>query len=437
MKFKAVKGTRDFYPDVMRLRNYIVDAWRRVSLRNGFEEYDAPIFEYLDLFTIKSGDEIAEQLFHFTDRGGRRLAIRPEITPSLARMVAAKINTLPRPIKWFSVPRLCRAENPQKGRLREFFQWNVDIIGVDGIQADVECIFTAVDFLREVKLTADDACVRIGCRPLTVASLEMAGMPEDKIEAALALLDKRPKVTAEVFIKLATAAGLDEKQLAAACALQDCKSIKEIQELMDGRENIAGILDDLRELMKRLEQMGIGDYCQLDMSIVRGLAYYTGVVYEVFDRKQSLRAVAGGGRYDKLLEIVGGPAASATGFGMGDVVLGILLDEKGKLPEDVLAGMLDFFVIDGEDGTFEKVLEVVAALRTRGYAADYSFKRQNIGKQMREANRRGARLAMIIKKEQQGDQPEEFTASLKNLLTGEQRDGISITDFLNQPTLIP
>ena len=130
--FRAVKGTRDFYPDIMRVRNWICDTWRRVSLRNGFEEYDAPIFEYLDLFTVKSGDEIADQLFHFTDRGGRDLAIRPEITPSLARMVAAHIGTIPRPIKWFSMPRLCRAERPQRGRLREFFQWNVDIIGVDG-----------------------------------------------------------------------------------------------------------------------------------------------------------------------------------------------------------------------------------------------------------------------------------------------------------------
>ncbi|HOF19277.1 MAG TPA: ATP phosphoribosyltransferase regulatory subunit, partial [Phycisphaerae bacterium] len=147
-KFQNVKGTRDFYPEDMRVRNWIADAWRRVSLRNGFEEYDAPIFEYLDLFTIKSGQEIAEQLFNFTDRGGRSLAIRPEITPSLARMVNAKIHTLPRPIKWFSIPRLCRAENPQKGRLREFFQWNIDIIGEDSVLADAECVFTCVDFLR-------------------------------------------------------------------------------------------------------------------------------------------------------------------------------------------------------------------------------------------------------------------------------------------------
>jgi len=240
-KFQSVKGTRDFYPAEMRIRNYISDAWRRVSLRNGFEEYDAPIFEYLDLFTIKSGEEIASQLFNFTDRGGRNLAIRPEITPSLARMVAAKINSLPRPIKWFSVPRLCRAENPQKGRLREFFQWNVDIIGVDDIQADAECIFVAADFLREVNLTADDACVRIGSRPITVAALKAGGVDDDKIDTGLGVLDKIAKVDAETFVKLVEAAGLTMDSLAVAISLHDTKSVDEIRKILP---NCDGTLDE-------------------------------------------------------------------------------------------------------------------------------------------------------------------------------------------------
>ncbi|MDY6914205.1 MAG: ATP phosphoribosyltransferase regulatory subunit [Planctomycetota bacterium] len=185
MEFQAVKGTRDFYPEQMRLRNWIIETWRKVSVRNGFAEYDAPIFEYLDLFTIKSGQEIAEQLFSFTDRGGRNLAIRPEITPSLARMVNAKINSLPRPIKWFSVPRLCRAENPQRGRLREFFQWNIDIIGSDDVLADAECIFVCVDFLREAGLTPDDVQVRFGSRPLLTEILRSLGLPDKNLAAAL------------------------------------------------------------------------------------------------------------------------------------------------------------------------------------------------------------------------------------------------------------
>ena len=421
MKIKPVKGTRDFYPELMRLRNYIVNAWRRVSLRNGFEEYDAPIFEYLDLFTLKSGDEIATQLFNFTDRGGRNLAIRPEITPSLARMVAAKINALPRPIKWFSVPRLCRAENPQKGRLREFFQWNVDIIGVDSIQADAECIYTAVDLLRELNLSSEDVCVRIGCRPLTVASLELANTPQDKIDTALALLDKRPKVTEQAFKKLVEAEGLTFENLSVACALQEAKTIEAIREIFASREDLNETIDNLAELLDRLAKMGVEDYCLLDMSIVRGLAYYTGVVYEVFDRKQSLRAVAGGGRYDKLLELVGGPAASATGFGMGDVVLAILLEEKGKLPAELATGELDYFVIDGSDTSIDTVLEVAGKLRTAGLKTDYSFKRANVGKQIKEASRRGATFAVVIHGE---------TVAVKNLKTAEQQPDMSLEDFL-------
>lgn len=423
-KFQAVKGTRDFYPAEMRIRNYITDAWRAVSLRNGFEEYDAPIFEYLDLFTVKSGDEIASQLFNFIDRGGRNLAIRPEITPSLARMVAAKINSLPRPIKWFSVPRLCRAENPQKGRLREFFQWNVDIIGIDDIQADAECIFVAADFLREVNLTSDDACVRIGSRPITVAALKAGGVSDDKIDTGLALLDKTAKVDSDAFVKLVETAGMTMDSLTVAMSLQDVKSPAEIMSIFPNRN---GRLDDefdrLKQLFGKLEMMGVGDYAQLDMGIVRGLAYYTGVVYEVFDRKNSLRALAGGGRYDRLLELVGGPPVGATGFGMGDVVLGILLQEKDKIPAEVLAGQLDFFVIDGEPEAFGDVMKIVGELRKGGFTVDYGFKRQNVGKQLKEANRRGACVGVIVRKD---------GVALKNLQTGEQKD-VTLAEFLKNP----
>ena len=424
-KFQSVKGTRDFYPDEMRLRNYITDAWRAVSLRNGFEEYDAPIFEYLDLFTVKSGDEIASQLFSFTDRGGRNLAIRPEITPSLARMVAAKINSLPRPIKWFSVPRLCRAENPQKGRLREFFQWNVDIIGVDDIQADVECIFVAADFLREVNLTADDACVRIGSRPITVAALRAGGVDDDKIDTALGLLDKITKIEPSAFIKLIEGSGLTMDSLAVAKSLQNVKSVDEIRGIFPNRDSaLDEDINRLDQLFGKLELMGIGDYAQLDMTIVRGLAYYTGVVYEVFDRENSLRALAGGGRYDRLLEVVGGPGVGATGFGMGDVVLGILLQEKNKILPVLLTSQLEFYVIDGEDDVFPEVMKIVGELRKGGFITDYSFKRQNVGKQLKEANRREACVGVIVRKNAIG---------LKNLQSGEQ-DDVTLGDFLKNPS---
>ncbi|MBL7134059.1 MAG: histidine--tRNA ligase [Phycisphaerae bacterium] len=423
MDFKAVKGTRDFYPETMRLRRWIVDAWCRVSLRNGFEEYDTPIFEYLDLFTIKSGQEIAEQLFSFTDRGGRNLAIRPEITPSLARMVNAKINSLPRPIKWFSVPRLCRAENPQKGRLREFFQWNVDVIGNDEVLADAECIFVAVDFLREVGLGPQDVCVRIGSRPLTVSVLTAAGVAPEATEAALAVLDKRPRVDDQEFAKLASSSGLSDKQTALVREFQDCSTIDQVRQAV-GDSDVEVAIERLETLLATLDAMGVGEYCKLDMRIVRGLAYYTGIVYEIFDVGRSLRALAGGGRYDNLLQVLGGPQVTATGFGMGDVVLGILLEEKGKIPD--LSQKLDFFVIDGEAGTFDRVMKVVGALRGQGRSAEFSYKRQGVGKQLKQADRRGAKRAVILR----GD-----SVAVRDMVTGDQQDH-PLEDFLSDPNRV-
>ena len=424
MKFRPVKGTRDFYPDQMRLRNWICDAWRRVSLRNGFEEYDAPIFEYLDLFTIKSGEEIAEQLFSFTDRGGRSLAIRPEITPSLARMVNAKIQSLRRPIKWFSIPRLCRAENPQKGRLREFFQWNIDVIGSDDVLADAECIFVCVDFMREIGLTPQDVQIRIGSRAFTTAWLTGGGVSDDQMDKVLALLDKRPKVTDEVFTKLCMDAGLSGDLIAllnkyveeAAESLQNKGPC--LPEFSMNSKALDKAFRDLTTLFVYLDKFGIDDYCTYDPRIVRGLAYYTGIVYEVFDAGNSLRAIAGGGRYDNLLEVLGGPKIGATGFGMGDVVLAILLEEKGKLPD--LPGSLEYYVIDDTPEVFEMVMKLVGALRRKNRSAEFSYPRRAVGKQLKEANKRGAKRAVIVRQDM---------VAVKDLETGDQED-ISIAEFL-------
>ncbi len=423
MKIQAVKGTRDFYPDQMRQRNWIMDAWRRVSIRNGFEEYDSPIFEYLDLFTIKSGEGIASELFSFTDRGGRQLAIRPETTPALARMVNARINTLSRPIKWFSIQRCCRAEKPQKGRTREFFAWNIDIIGADSVLADAECIYVAVDFLREVGLTCEDIKVCIGSRPLTVAALNSVGVSDGGLEKVLAVLDKRPKVSDQDFQKMCAEVGLRSEQIDLVTRYQDCKTVDEVAEVLDGAAGVEDEIQTLRQLTEYLEIMGASDYCKLDLRIVRGLAYYTGIVYEMLDTDSSLRAVAGGGRYDNLLEVLGGPKVGATGFGMGDVVLGILLDEKDKLPQ--LSRELDFFVIDDGAGQ-EQVLKTVGALRSFGLAADFRYKPQAVGKQLKEANRRGAKLVAILK---------EGSVAVKDLATGAQKD-FSPEVFLADPQAV-
>jgi histidyl-tRNA synthetase len=422
MKFQAVKGTRDFYPDAMRVRNWITDAWRRVSLRNSFEEYDSPIFEYLDLFEAKSGPEIAEQLFAFTDRGDRRLAILPEITPSLARMVNAKVNALPRPIKWFSIPRICRAENPQKGRLREFFQWNIDIIGEESPQADAECVLVAVDALRELGLTSDEVKVRYSSRALIAAVLKVLAVGEEQVPKVLSVLDKRARVPAEAFDQMLRQVVPEESARQGILRFLDSNGT----DIGKSSPQADAALGELEQFQAAMKNFGIADWCEYDTGVVRGLAYYTGIVYEIFDAGQAMRAVAGGGRYDNLLEALGGPKIAATGFGMGDVVLGILLEEKGKVPKEFPGQRLDFFVIDdidADENQPQAVLAVVAALRKGGLAADFSYKRQPLGKQLKEANRRAALRAAIVRGQ---------TVTVKDLASGQQVDR-PIDEFLAKP----
>ncbi|KKL85237.1 hypothetical protein LCGC14_1956770, partial [marine sediment metagenome] len=324
----------------------------------------------------------------------------------------------PRPIKWFSIPRLFRAENPQRGRFREFLQWNIDVIGSDDVQADVECIFTCADFLREVGLTPDDVVIRIGARPLTMAMLRSVGVGEDGMDKALAVLDKRPKVDEERFAAMAADVGIGADGVEAVCRFQDAADLDEVAAAVG--ESAGEDVQKLKIALEHLDLMGAGDYCRLDMRIVRGLAYYTGIVYEVFDAAEDLRAVAGGGRYDNLLEVLGGPKIGATGFGMGDPVLSILLAEKGKLP-DFAAGV-DCFVVAGGDDVSEQMLQVVGGLRRAGVATDYSSKR-NLGKALKEANRRKARYAVIVRTD---------GVAVKSLQTGDQVD-VPIEELLENP----
>jgi len=417
MKFIPVKGTRDFYPDAMRMRNWIADTWRSASLRNGFEEYDSPIFEYLDLFTAKSGPQIASELFNVLDRGGRNLAIRPEITPSLARMVNDRINALPRPIKWFSIPRLCRAERPQKGRLREFFQWNVDIIGPQDELADAECVLTAVDAMGQFGLTSADVQVRYSSRELLSEVLASFGVSGDNAAAVMAVLDKRKKLPEDKFDAMFSEAAGSPEAMAGILRFLDAGDIDRAaraEEIaasigLDASEKALGAIAKLQAFGGYLKALGIDEWCSYDTGIVRGLAYYTGIVYEVLDTGESLRAVAGGGRYDSLLEVLGGPSVAASGFGMGDVVLGILLEEKGLIGD--LSDRVDLFIIDESADLFSDVITLVGRLRGAGVAAEFSYKRQNVGKQLKQADRRGARKAIILRAD---------GAVIKDMAAGEQ-----------------
>ncbi len=422
-KIVPVKGTRDFYPEQMARHNWIIDGWKRCSQNNGFVEYDGPIFEHLNLFTRKSGDAIAEELFNLTDRAGRQLAIRPEMTPTLARMVNQKINALSRPIKWFSVPRCCRAEKPQKGRLREFFQWNVDIIGSDDVLADAECIFTALDYLRTAGLTPDDIEARISSRAMLAALLESQGFSPQQMPDVYTLLDKRPKLSYDAFVEM-TEQRIGQPHLREKLmTVQAVKTLEEVERLSDSPV-LQQAVAQLRQLFDLLDIMGVADYCRFDISIVRGLAYYTGPVFEVFDKGDSLRAVCAGGRYDNLLAGLGGQSVSGTGFGMGDVVLEILLQERGLMGQ--LTPQVDFFVIDAASELFPKVLMLTGILRSQARSAIFSYKRQSLAKQMKQATAKKALFAIILGQETL-DRNEII---LKNMRDHSQQ-AIKFDDFIN------
>ncbi|MEM9914051.1 MAG: histidine--tRNA ligase [Planctomycetota bacterium] len=410
-KIQSPKGTRDFYPPEMAWQQHLMEMWRRVSIRNGFEQVDGPIFETLDLYKVKSGEGIVSELFSFRrDNGKTDFAIRPEFTPTLARMVAQQANSLPKPIKWFCTPNFCRAERPQRGRLREFWQWNVDLLGFDSPAADAEVMFTLVDFLAECGLTKDQVKVKISHRDVVSEILGKLGVPAEKRVEAFNLLDARDKMSSEDFTEAAGGLGMDASK------------VQRFEEVCR-RKYPAGDLDhlarslamdeppaDLAALDEQLSAFGIADWCEYDLGIVRGLAYYTGTVFEVHETTGVERAIAGGGRYDKLIELFDGPPTPAIGFGMGDVVLTNLLTDKGLIPENVLPRP-DAFVFATSDEASVKVSAIAAQLRRVGLHARMSYKTtRNVGKLLKDAEKSRARFAVLV-----GDAVE-----IKNLETGEQ-----------------
>ncbi len=401
MKIQAPKGTRDYYPQEMAWRNFLENAWRSVSVRNGFEEVEGPIFESLDLYKVKSGEGIVSELFHFTDRGDREMAIRPEFTPTLARMVAMRANALPKPIKWFSMPNLCRAENVQRGRLREFLQWNVDMMGIEGPQADAETIFTAVDSLRALGLKAEHVKVKISHRDVVKRIMLRLGVAEELIPSAFVLLDKRDKMEPAEFSAAVAKLGLDAQTIerfnaVARIKLSGAGAWSEIAEKFAIPEQD---LQDLGALHEQLAAFGISDWCEYDLGIVRGLAYYTGTVFEVHEATGAERAIAGGGRYDQLIELFDGPKTPAVGFGMGDVVLTLVLQDKGLVPADV-SPPVDVFVLAADEASRKVMPGIVAMLRGAGLHTRMSYKTStNVGKLLKDADNVRARFAVIVESE--------------------------------------
>jgi len=393
MQGQALPGFRDFYPDELALRNHIFATWRRVATRYGFEEYDGPPLEPLELYTQKSGDEIVGQLYEFTDKGDRRVALRPEMTPTLARMVGARAQALKKPIRWFSIPQLFRYERQQRGRLREHFQLNMDLIGEAGALADAELMAAAVDILRAFGLGAADVRLRVSDRRVVAALLRGGGVGDDQLAAAFGVIDKAERMPADALRQVAQDAlgGAVVDKVLEVAALRGLDVVNaELAKVPNG--GAAG--EPLNEAVTALAAMGLGDFVDVDLKIVRGLAYYTGIVFEVFDAGRSLRAICGGGRYDGLLKALGGIDLPALGFGMGDVVLGELLrDRRGA--HEAAAPLQAFLVaVSGEDVT--PVLRLAHDLRDRGVAVEYGLRHAAIRKQLELAVARRAPRAIIV-----------------------------------------
>jgi len=392
MQAQALPGFRDFYPAEAALRNQIFGVWRTVAARYGFEEYDGPPPEPLELYTEKSGEEIVGQLYEFADKGGRRVALRPEMTPSLARMVTARASALKKPIRWFSLPQLFRYERQQRGRLREHFQLNMDLIGEPGPLADAEIAAAAVDIMRGFGLGPDVVRLRLSDRRVVSALLGHAGVPDGLLGHAYAAIDKVEREPRDVLAQRMVKAGL------AGAAAEAVLAVGRIR----GRAALEGALaslgdDEVAEplftVVDALEQMGLGDFVDLDLSIVRGLAYYTGVVFELFDAGRSLRAICGGGRYDGLLQALGGVDLPAVGFGMGDVVLGELV----RATASTHAGStLDAFLVAVGTDDVPLVLALAHQLRDAGRRVEYALKSQGLGKQLKLAAARAAPRAIIV-----------------------------------------
>jgi histidyl-tRNA synthetase len=414
--FTALPGFRDFYPEDFAVRAHIMRAWREVARRYGFQEYDGPPLEPLDLYVEKSGPEIVQQLYNFTDKGEREVALRPEMTPTFARMVGARAGGLRKPVKWFSIPQLFRYERQQRGRLREHFQLNCDIVGEESVSADAELVALAVDMLRELGLTADDFVARISDRRLLRALLLHAGVAEERLVVVYNIVDKLEREPRDVLERrLVEEAQLDRAVAEAVLEIFRHRDFSAVRATYGAVEGIAEEVARLGEFFATLEAMGLGDYVRFDLSIVRGLAYYTGIVFELFDVRGELRAICGGGRYDRLLKQIAGVDLPALGFGMGDVVLKELLADCGLLPST--AHEIDYYVIAVTPAERDLMLGLVHRLRDVGHSVEYALKPQGVGKQFKNAAALGARRVLVLGP----DEVAEGVAVLRDMQSGEER----------------
>jgi histidyl-tRNA synthetase len=401
---QSVKGTRDFYPEEMAFRSWLYGKVQEISRRFGYEEYEAPLLERLELYAAKSGEELVyEQSFVLTDRGGDELALRPELTPSLARMVAQRQAQLVLPVRWFSYGPFWRYERPQRGRTREFFQWNIDLLGAETPTADGEIVAIGAEFLRSVGLSSEEAAIFLNSRRLMERKLSGIGIGDDLRENVFRLIDRRDKLSAKKWSAWALELGLAEDQLEKLKALLDDPDLWQESE-------------ELRQVFATAEAMGLADYLVYDASIVRGLDYYTGPVFEAYDRARTSRAIFGGGRYDNLVADVGGDRITGVGFAMGDVIIELLLGDADKRPELPTSPSQVLVTLFNEE-LYGQTLGLAARLRRAGLNTEQILEPMRLGKQFRYADRKGIPFVVILGP----DEVEAGQVVVKNLRTGEQQ----------------
>lgn len=400
---RSVKGTRDFYPEEMAQRQWLIGKMRDASTAFGFTQYDGPCLESIELYAAKSGEELVrEQAFVFPDRGGDPITLRPELTPTLARMVAQKQNELVFPLRWWSFGPFWRYERPQKGRTREFFQWNVDLIGSDSVLADAELIAVAATFLRMVGIQPQDVQLLVNDRQLMDQAMTSAGVPADKKGEMLHLIDRLDKLPADVW---------DEKVLGLGLNLSQLDSVKALLQ----NKHLWQESSNLRQLFEVVESLGVHEYVTYDPRIIRGLDYYTGTVFEARDTKGEFRAILGGGHYGNLIGDVGGKPLPGVGFAMGDVVISLVLEAYGLL-KDELSNTGTVFVTVFNEEMLAQSLQLASKLRAEGLQVVTQTEPEKLAKQLKFADRLGYKAAIVMGP----DEESQGMAQVKNLRTREQ-----------------
>ncbi|MDH3943035.1 MAG: histidine--tRNA ligase [Anaerolineae bacterium] len=401
---RPVKGTKDYYPEEMRVRTWLYQKVREVSESFGYQEWDAPFLESLDLYAAKSGQEIVEkQSYVFTDRGGDQITLRPDLTPSLARLVAAKQNQLIFPLRWWSFGPFWRYERPQKGRGREFFQWNIDLIGDDTPAADAELAAIAAAFMKSLGLQPDEVSILVNNRPLMDAATEKVGIGKGMRPQAYKLIDRRDKMPPEAWEKYAGDLGFSNKQLG---------GLKEVMSNQELWQQSPALVD----FFSAIEVYGVGDYVKFAPQVIRGLDYYTGTVFEAWDTKGEFRSLFGGGRYDNLVDDVGGDPVPAVGFAVGNMVITLLLEKLGRLPKfENTPSQVMITLFDSDH--IKHSLSLAGELRQAGINVITHNEPVKLSKQFKYAHRIGVPYAVVLGPEEIADNK----AALKNLDTGEQQ----------------